>query len=49
MDTIYVNSENRKISKPHALILKPTNKLNLSRDKKVLLCQILANVIHGKI
>ena len=34
MDTIYMNSENRKISKPHALILKPTNELNLSRDKK---------------
>ena len=34
MDTIYMNSENRKISKLHALILKPTNELNLSRDKK---------------
>ena len=49
MDTIYMNSENRKISKPYSLILKPTNELNLSRDKKVLLCQILVNIIHEKI
>ena len=34
MDTIFVNSENSKISKPHILKLKLTNKLDLRSDKK---------------
>ena len=29
MDTIFMNSENSKTSKPHSLILKLTNKLDL--------------------
>ena len=29
MDTIFMNSENSKTSKPHVLILKITNKLDL--------------------
>ena len=29
MDTIFMNSENGKTSKPHVLILKLTNKLDL--------------------
>ena len=29
MDTIFMNSENSKTSKPHVLILKLTNKLDL--------------------
>ena len=29
MDTIFINSENTKTSKPHILILKLTNKLDL--------------------
>ena len=29
MDTIFMNSENRKTSKPHILSLKLTNKLDL--------------------
>ena len=29
MDTIFMNSENSKTPKPHILILKLTNKLNL--------------------
>ena len=29
MDTIFMNSENSKKSKPHVLILKLTNKLDL--------------------
>ena len=36
MDTIFVNSENSKISKPHILKLKLTNKLDLRSDKKVI-------------
>ena len=34
MDTIFINSINRKISKPHVLILKLTDKLFLRRDEK---------------
>ena len=34
MDTIFMNSENSKNSKPHVLILKLTDKLNLRRDEK---------------
>ena len=36
MDTIFMNSENSKTSKPHILKLKLTDKLNLSLDKKVI-------------
>ena len=34
MDTIFMNSENRKTSKPHVLILKLTDKLDLRRGEK---------------
>ena len=36
MDTTFMNSENSKTSKPHALILKLTNKLDLRVGEKVL-------------
>ena len=36
MDTIFMNSENSKTPKPHVLILKLTNKLDLRMDKKVI-------------
>ena len=36
MDTIFMNSENSKTSKPHVLILKLTNKLDLRTGKKVI-------------
>ena len=36
MDTIFVNSENSKTPKPHVLILKLTNKLDLRVGKKVI-------------
>ena len=32
MDTIFMNSKNRKTSKPHVLILDFTDKLDLRRD-----------------
>ena len=35
MDTIFMNSENSKTSKPHVLILKLTNKLDLRIGKKI--------------
>ena len=34
MDTIYINSENSKTFKPHVLILKLTDKLDLRRGEK---------------
>ena len=34
--TIFMNSENSKTSKPHVLILKPTNKLDLRIGEKVI-------------
>ena len=34
MDTIFMNSENSKTSKPHVLILKVAEKLDLRRDEK---------------
>ena len=34
MDTIFMNSENSNTSEPHVLILKLTDKLDLTRDEK---------------
>ena len=34
MNTIFMNSENSKTSKPHVLILKLTDKLDLRRGEK---------------
>ena len=36
MDTIFMNSEKRKTSKPHVLILKLTNKLDLRIGEKMI-------------
>ena len=36
MDTIFMNSENSKTPKPHVLVLKLTNKLDLRVGKKVI-------------
>ena len=36
MDTIFMNSENSKTSKPHILKLKHTDKLDLTVDRKVI-------------
>ena len=49
MDTIFMNSEKSKTSKPHILILKLTDKLDLRRGRKLLLYQILVFTIHRKI
>ena len=48
MDTIFINSENSKRPKPHILILKVINKLDLKIGKKVIAYQILAFITHGK-
>ena len=34
MDTIFMNSENRKTADPHRLILNLTDKINLKRNDK---------------
>ena len=36
MDTIFLNSENSKMSKPHVLILKLTNKLDWRIAEKII-------------
>ena len=36
MDTIFINSENSKTSKPHVLTLKLTNELDLRLGEKVI-------------
>ena len=36
MDTIFINSENSKTSKPHVLVLKLTNKLDLRIGEKII-------------
>ena len=36
MDTIFMNTENSKTSKPHILILKLTDKLDLRIGKKLI-------------
>ena len=40
MDTIFMNSENSKTSKPHVLILKLTNKLDLRIGEKIALSNL---------
>ena len=50
MDTIFMNSENRKTSKPHVLKLKLTNKLDLRIGEKIIalsnlsICYIWRNI-----
>ena len=43
MDTIFMNSENSKTPKPHVLILKLINKLDLRMGEKVI---ALSNLFH---
>ena len=49
MNTIFMNSENGKSSDPHRLLLNLTDKIDLRRKINILLYQILAFTIHGKI
>ena len=49
MDTLFMNSENSRTSKPHVLILKLTDKLDLRRGEKVLLYQTLVFIKHKKL
>ena len=50
MNTIFINSKNSKISDSHRLLLSLTEIKNLKKEViNMLLYQILANNIHGKI
>ena len=45
MDTIFMNSENSKTSKPHVLILNLTDKIDLRKGEKII---ALLFITHGK-
>ena len=47
MDTIFMNSENSKTSKPHILKLKLTDKLDLRLDKKIIALSNVVCITHG--
>ena len=49
MDTMFMNSENSKISDSHRLLLNPSDKRNLKKVINLLLYQILAFAIHEQI
>ena len=48
MDTIFMNSENSKTSKPHVWILKLTNKLDLRMSQNVIALSNLNIYYTGK-
>ena len=48
MDTIFMNSENGRTPKPHILVLKLTNNLDLRICKKVIVLSNLNIITHGK-
>ena len=49
MDTIFMNSDNSKASKPHILKLKLSSKLDLRLGEKVIALSNLSIHTHGKI
>ena len=49
MNTIFINSKISKTSDPHRLLLNLTYKIDIRGKYKILLYQILALTIHGKI
>ena len=49
MNTIFMNSKNSKTSDLYRLLLNRTDKIVLKRKDNILLYQILAFTIHGKI
>ena len=48
MDTINMNSVNRKTSHSHRLLLNLLDKRNLKKNINMLFYQILLSTIHGK-
>ena len=49
MDTIFMNSDNSKTSGTYRILLNLSQKINLKGVINMLLYQILACAIHGKI
>ena len=49
MNIMFMNSKNSKTSDPYKLLSNLTDKINLKRMINMLLYQILAYTIHGKI
>ena len=49
MDTISMNSKNSKTLKPHVLILKITNKLDLRMGEKIIILSNLGIESHKKL
>ena len=49
MDTIFMNSKDKKTSNPLRLLINLPHKTNLRRDKNMLLYQILISTFHGKL
>ena len=48
MDTIFMNSENSRTPKPHALVLKLANKLDLGIGKKIIALSTFSNYYTWK-
>ena len=48
MNTLFMKSENSETSKPHVLIFNLTDGIDLRKDRKTLLYQILVFIIYGK-
>ena len=49
MGTIFTNSKNSKKYDPHRLLLTLSDKIDLQKVINILLYQILAFAIHGKL
>ena len=49
LNTIFMNSKNSKTSDLHKILLNLTEKINLKKEINLLLYQMLAYTIHGKI
>ena len=49
MNTIFMNSKNNQTFDPHRLLLNLTDEIELGGNINILLYQILAFTIHGKI
>ena len=49
MDTIFMNSKTSKTYDPHRLLLNLLDKINFKKSINMLIYQILAYTIHGKL
>ena len=49
MDTVFMNSENIKLSKPHVLVWKLSNKLDLRIGEKIIASSNLKIGLHLKL